>query len=506
MTKPKEKAEFGDFQTPAELAADVAACVRTLSFEPKSILEPTCGEGNILQAACEEFPSASFALGVEISPDYVEKAKIRFAIPKSSTSIKIVNANFFDTNWLDYFGDLPDPILVIGNPPWVTNSELGLLGSENLPVKSNFHQMNGFDAKTGKSNFDISEWILLRTSQLLENRNAVLAMLCKTSVARKVLRYIWKKGIKINLASLFRIDAQYNFGASVDACLLVIRYGEPISLKASVYSSLDSSELEQIIGFNGGELVASIDEFSSSQHLKSLTKGNWRSGVKHDCSKVMELRVEGQSLINGFDKEVKIESDYLFPLLKSSDLNKEFVSSPRRWVIVTQQRVGDETKHIQLKAPRTWDYLCHYSDLLDMRKSSIYSGRSRFSVFGIGDYSFADWKVAISGLYKSLSFKVIGPHEGKPVMLDDTCCFLSFDSQEHADYASELLNSDAACKYYSSKIFWDAKRPITIELLNSLDMAALELFVNPHGNHIFQMNRQVPLFANAHYQNALNVN
>lgn len=494
MAKPKEKTEFGDFQTPIELAADVAACVRSLGFEPSSILEPTCGKGNILQAACEEFPNAQAALGVEISPDYVELAKSRFFVPRIGPEVRIVNANFFDTNWSDYLANLPDPLLVIGNPPWVTNAELGLLGSANLPVKSNFHKLNGFDAKTGKSNFDISEWMLLRASELLEGRDALLAMLCKTAVARKVLKYVWSKGIDINMASLFRIDAQASFRAAVDACLMVMRFGKPSCREASVYASLSATEPEQVIGYQNGELIASIGGYKSLEHLQSFTKGNWRSGVKHDCSKVMELRREGKSLFNGFDEKVDIEEDYLFPLLKSSDLSKEFVPNPRRWVIVTQRRVGDDTSQIQVKAPKTWDYLSRHAELLDARKSSIYTGRARFSVFGIGDYSFSSWKVAISGFYKSLSFKVICPYEGKPVMLDDTCCFLSFDSFAESEYVARLLNSSPAQTFLSSRIFWDTKRPITIDLLNSLDIPTLELFLHPGGRHLFQRNNQISLF------------
>jgi hypothetical protein len=177
MAKPKEKAEFGDFQTPVELAVDVAACVRSLGFVPSSILEPTCGRGNILQAACEEFSEAEYALGVEISPYYADLAKSRFFVPRFGPEIRIVNESFFEADLSFHLSKLSDPLLVIGNPPWVTNSELGMLGSSNLPVKSNFQQLNGFDAKTGKSNFDISEWMLIRLVELLQGRDALLAML-----------------------------------------------------------------------------------------------------------------------------------------------------------------------------------------------------------------------------------------------------------------------------------------------------------------------------------------
>ena len=494
MAKAKEKTEFGDFQTPYDLAVKVAARIRSLGFQPKSILEPTCGKGNILLVACDEFQGAEMALGVEISSEYSNLATSRFFVPRDGPEVRIINANFFDANWSEHLADLPDPLLVIGNPPWVTNSELGLLGSVNLPVKSNFHKLNGFDAKTGKSNFDISEWMLLRLAELLEGRDAMLAMLCKTAVARKVIKYVWKKGIDINLASLFRIDAGEHFGAAVDACLMVLKFGEPSCREASVYSSLTATEPEQVMGYKNGELIASIKGFASLEHLQSFSKGNWRSGVKHDCSKVMELRREGNSLLNGFDEVVDIEEDYLFPLLKSSDLSKESIPDPRRWVIVTQRRVGEDTTQIALKAPKTWEYLSRYSELLDGRKSSIYAGRARFSVFGIGEYSFTSWKVAISGFYKSLSFHVICPYEGKPVMLDDTCYFLSFDSFEEAKYVADLFNSPTAQMFLSSLVFWDMKRPVTVDLLNSLDIPTLELFLQPNGRHLFQRDNQIRLF------------
>lgn len=44
----------------------------------------------------------------------------------------------------------------------------------------------------------------------------------------------------------------------------------------------------------------------------------WRQGVKHDCSKVMELSVDGSVLKNGQGETVDIEDDIIFPLIKSS--------------------------------------------------------------------------------------------------------------------------------------------------------------------------------------------
>ena len=91
--------------------------------------------------------------------------------------------------------------------PWVTNSDLGQLGSSNLPKKTNFQGLRGFDARTGKSNFDIAEWMLIRLIEALPSTGAI-AMLCKTITARKVLRHFWKTDDGRENCHLFHIDAR----------------------------------------------------------------------------------------------------------------------------------------------------------------------------------------------------------------------------------------------------------------------------------------------------------
>lgn len=140
-------------------------------------------------------------------------------------------------------------------------------------------------------------------------------------------------------------------------------------------------------------------------------------------------------------------------------------------MIVPQRSVGDETNSIRVQAPKTWLYLSRHAEALDRRGSTVYKNRPRFSIFGVGDYSFAPWKVAISGLYKRLEFYVIGGH-AKPFVLDDTCCFLPCDTESEARMLARILNSDAARMFYSAFVFWDAKRPVTIDVLSRLNLYA----------------------------------
>ena len=106
----------------------------------------------------------------------------------------------------------------------------------------------------------------------------------------------------------------------------------------------------------------------------------------------------------------------------------------------------------------------------DARKSSIYNNKPFFSIFGIGDYSFRPFKVAISGLYKTFHFTLILPQDNKPVMLDDTCYLIGFDKIEFAVYSLILLNSDTTVKFLQSVTFPDAKRTFTKDVLMRIDL------------------------------------
>ncbi|MEM6396583.1 MAG: hypothetical protein AAF741_09560, partial [Bacteroidota bacterium] len=169
--------------------------------------------------------------------------------------------------------------------------------------------------------------------------------------------------------------------------------------------------------------------------------------------------------INKINEEIQLESDLVYPLLKSSDLKYEFIQHSRLYTIVTQQSIGQPTRHIKDRFPRTYDYLNTHSEIFEKRKSSIYKGKPRFSIFGIGDYSFKMYKIAISGMYNRTRFSFVGPIDGKPVMLDDTCYFIGFDDEAIALKVHAQLNSELVQGFLKSIIFPDAKRKITKDIL-----------------------------------------
>jgi len=471
-SQKQHTAEFGDYQTPIDLAREVCSLVTRAGFHPSSVLEPTCGNGTFIRATLEAFPYVSRVLGFDINEKHTEQARILVTAVSSNAFIEIRQSDFFLIDWSTIIGDLPEPILIIGNPPWVTNAELSTIGSNNLPTKSNIDNLRGIDALTGRSNFDISEWMLRKSLEWLDGKDGILAVLCKTSVARKVLTSAWRRAAAIASAAIYKIDAKQHFGAAVDSCLLLIRTDPAGRTKeCSEYSSLSSQQPSNVFGLRDGRLVVNVEAYGKWRDLAATGLNGWRSGIKHDCSKVFDLQLHNGNFINGLGEFVGIERGFIFPLLKSSDLARN--REPHRWMIVPQRMMGEDPNHLQHDAPETWSYLMDHAIVLDKRASVIYKKRPRFSIFGVGPYSFAPWKVAISGLYKKIHFVQVPPFQDRPVVLDDTCYFFPCRSREECELLHTLVQSDPAQEFWTNFIFWDAKRPITAQLLNLLDLSAL---------------------------------
>jgi hypothetical protein len=467
MSRGSRARAYGDFQTPLELARAACALLGDDGFEPAAIVEPCCGRGNFLRAACERFPHAR-ALGFEIDADHAAAARAQLG-----ARAEIGVADFFTTPWERVLAGLPDPLLVTGNPPWVTNAELGRLGAANLPHKHNAARARGIDALTGQSNFDISEWMLERALEWLAGRDALLAVLCKTAVARRLLATSWRGGRAFARAELFAVDTARHFSASVSAGLLVLRASAGGRRQScALHAGLAREPRPRRFGWRGGELVADVRAWPRARRALGSAGATWRSGVKHDCAPVMELERAGALWRNGLGEEWALESDHLFPLLKCTDLARG-AGTRERVLLVPQRAPGEPTDGLRERAPRTWDYLCAHAARLDARKSSIYRGRPRFALFGVGPYTFAPYKVAVSGFHLPPRFRVLGPRDGRPVLLDDTCYFLSFDDEGAAARAAALLETPAAGDFFAAFAFPDAKRPLTARLLRRLDLGAL---------------------------------
>lgn len=457
------KREYGDYQTPIEFAKKVCHYLKEYRhIEPTAVLEPTCGLGSFLKSSLV-FNAGEY-YGIEINQDYCLECQA--AIPDER--VKIIHSDFFSFSSKALIRD-KRKILIIGNPPWVTNSALSALGSDNLPEKGNWKGFRGIDAITGASNFDICESIILQLIGEYRDTNTVIAMLCKTSVARNVFQELKRSCISFSSCDILEFDASKVFGINASACVFVLSLSDKkISCDfCNVYDFDRPETVKSRFGYDNGQFYSKMNTDLSD--IDGRCRFEWRQGVKHDCAKVMELTLTNGGFLNGQKETVKIEDDIVFPLVKSSMFKEPVIHRFSKFVLVTQRKAGEETAHLEKEVPETWKYLKKNAELFERRKSSIYRCAPPFSMFGIGDYSYSKYKVGVSGFYKRPLFSVLYSDDEKPVMTDDTSYFICFEHYDTAYVAMLLLNSEKVQFFLSGIAFSDAKRPYTKKVLERID-------------------------------------
>ena len=265
-----EKKEFGDYQTPLSFCKSVCEYLKEHQITEglDAALEPTCGIGNFLKAA-EEVLKMARIYGVEIKPSYVEQAR------NTTKNAEVFEGNIFEVNTREICRS--DKVLIIGNPPWATNSDL----TNNLPTKENFKGLRGIEAITGNSNFDICEYIILKLLGEYKNTNSTICMLCKTTVARNVLIEMARTQITFCKIEMLRFDARKIFGISVASCVLIIRLSK---------EKLQNKVVCDFRDFETGEYLDTlvveennVQSNKTDRRFKGKCQLTWRQGVKHDC-------------------------------------------------------------------------------------------------------------------------------------------------------------------------------------------------------------------------------
>lgn len=95
MAKSKDKLQYGDFQTPHELARKACQLLGSQICEPASIIEPTCGRGSFLVAAAQQFKNANRIVGLDINPEYVDCARQSANANSQGRRLDIYCSDFF---------------------------------------------------------------------------------------------------------------------------------------------------------------------------------------------------------------------------------------------------------------------------------------------------------------------------------------------------------------------------------------------------------------------------
>lgn len=403
-----------------------------LKLTPHIIIDFTCKRGNFLRSSSKIFPETQL-YGIDMDENEID------TIEKSITKMNLNDNNIFTL-------DNPDKnksILIMGTSPQGINTKL-----------------------LNKKNSDCSKRIIKKITNTFKNTNLTIALFCNKILSRNIFINLIKHEINYGFIKQLNIKPT-NVKMSADACLLVIQFdGTKSTNKICEVSDISNpSKVLYKFGFIEDNFYSDIDNVPKINGKYPI---EWKNGIKHDCAKIMELKRENEQFLNKNNQIVPIESTLTYPFLKGSHLNKPIITKTSRFIIVTQKKINQDTQYIKTQAPKTWNYLKNNQEHFDKRKSAIYKNTPNFSIFGVGDYSFRKYKVAISGFTKEPKFSLV--YNDKPVMLNDGCYYLSFDNFYEAYITMLILNSQLVKNFLKNIAFLESKRPFSKKILKRIDI------------------------------------
>jgi hypothetical protein len=162
-----------------------------------------------------------------------------------------------------------------------------------------------------------------------------------------------------------------------------------------------------------------------------------RHGVKDDAKAVYAL-----------DREqlAALESDHVFPYLKSRHVVKFGLFGHDLQLVPLRRMAEDNEAELREQCPRTYEYLAANRARLESRGSSWLDRGPFYTLFGLGDYTWADYKVVWCRLGFKPHFAVVSTREDpdlgeKQVVPGDHCMFVATDERREAHLLCALLNS-----------------------------------------------------------------
>jgi methylase of polypeptide subunit release factors len=144
--------------------------------------------------------------------------------------------------------------------------------------------------------------------------------------------------------------------------------------------------------------------------------------------------------------QAAIEPDLLYPLLRAANVSR-WKAIPEFRILTTHEptmrlkAIPDD--RMQDEYPKTYSYLKRFETVLRARaafKRYFKTDAPFYSLFDIGDYTFAPWKVVWTRIGK-VEAAVAGPLEGKPCIPQETVTLVECRNEDEAHYMAAAVNS-----------------------------------------------------------------
>lgn len=519
---PREvRLAFGEYYTPrgiADLAVETAGAA-------SSYLDPGCGSGVFLSACLDRVRedcsdcdpaavvehAAESVVGFDTNPVAVLTSKVSYllALGDALHAVDQVELPVFCTDALglarteplSYRGRPFEPTVdaLVGNPPWLTWDRLdeGIKGAlrERDVERLGLLPHGGAASRLGHSNDDLSVpfvWICL--DRYLADDGVASVVLKRdllTGPAGAVFRglSVGERSLAVERIHDFAPLAPFGGQVGADAALYTLRADADPSfpVETTRWHADGEANFESLAAMRAtlsrttADLAPLEPEDRRSAWLPTdddrAAIGECvheiRHGVKDDAEAVFDI---------DRDHLDDLEHDRVYPYLKSRHIVKYgLFGHDLRLVPVDKAGEGDESALLE-QCPATYEYLDGHREQLADRGSSWLDGGPFYNVFGVGEYTWAPYKLVWCRLGFKPHFAVVSTVEDptlgeKLVVPGDHCMFVGFDEERAAHALCALLNSSVYQRTLR-ELAGDGKASLSKSVVSELELPPVEAIPN----------------------------
>jgi len=493
VVPPEMRRALGEYYTPrgvAELAVDELPL-----DSPGSdvVLDPGCGSGMFL-AVCTERKVAALAddlspaelvdvvtdtvVGVDLNPVAVKSAKLSYLLSLSGVldrgAVDRLELPVFLTDALrltrhddiTFEGETRNLTAdsLVGNPPWITwgtlSDRVKDAWRETYVDRLDLFPHEGFESRLGHGNDDVSVlfvWVCI-SHYLAEGGTAsfVLKRDILRGPAGTLLRTQSVGGRPLAVRHVHDFAGLHPFGPDVDTDAAVYTFAAdteptfPIPLDAWRAGTDDpdfsaATRIRETLARDRGAVVPVDPDDPSSAWIREAAERaalgecthRIRHGLKDDAKEVF-----------GIDRDqlATLEPDHVYPYLASRHVVKYGLFGYDLHLVPMRKANEDNEAELRRTCPDTYAYLAANREALEDRSSAWLADGPFYNVFGLGEYTWAPYKVVWCRLGFKPHFAVVSTVDDetlgeKPVVPGDHFMFVPTDSEAEAHFLCGLLNS-----------------------------------------------------------------
>ena len=484
--------QLGEYYTPRGVSELSVGELDVEDFESDTFLDPGCGSGIFLATVIDAKRDAlgdkldpdalvdvitDTVYGVDLNPVAVKSAKLSYLLsllPVLEDGVDRLELPVFLTDSLKLtredeiqFGSETLDLNVdhlVGNPPWITwgnlSEQVRDAWREKYVKQLDLLPHHGVETRLGHVNDDISVpfiWVCIH-HYLDEDGDAsfVLKRDIMKGPAGRLLRTQRVNSRPVAVRHIHDFNRLRPFGDDVgvhSAIYTLSADSDPsfpietdswkkgseqpqFTTAGAMRNTLENEQTEMVPVEEDDQSSSWVREDAESRALGEC-EHDIRHGVKDDATDVYSIdRVQLDEL----------EHDHIYPYIKSKHVVKYGLFGHALHLVPIKKANEDNETELKNNCPKTYEYLESNRQALEDRSSSWLDKGTFYNVFGLGEYTWSDYKLVWCRLGFKPHFAVVSTVDDedlgeKMVVPGDHFMFISTDDKYEAHFLCGLLNS-----------------------------------------------------------------